>query len=296
MNNLRGDKPEELGLDYASLSSIKPSIVCLHLTAYGRRNSRESWPGYDYLMQAEAGLMHLTGDPDRAPARMGAPSIIDHTTGLTSMVGLLSAIIGARASGIGCDVDTSLFDVALHQLGYSATWYLNTGHQATRQTRSSHFSVTPVQTFPTSDGWVFVMCMTDRFWRALAERLDNPEIGEDPRFASAADRTRHRDALTALLDADFRKHDTRYWMQTLGGILPIAPVLELGQALDNPFLRETKMVSTLEHPHCPDLRVLANPILINGQRLSQAVCGPAGADTQDILANHGAPDASSRAN
>ena len=96
-------------------------------------NERASWPGYDYLMQAESGLMHLTGEPDGPPARLGAPSIIDQTTGLTAAVGLLSAIIQARSTGKGCDVDTCLLDVALHQLGYVATWYLNEGHVSTRQ-------------------------------------------------------------------------------------------------------------------------------------------------------------------
>ena len=90
LNNLRGDLPAKMGLDYAALSKLKPAIVCVHLSAYGRDNERASWPGYDYLMQAEAGLMHLTGEPGGPPTRIGAPSMIDHTTGLTAMVGLPS--------------------------------------------------------------------------------------------------------------------------------------------------------------------------------------------------------------
>src|SRR5215207_964719 len=88
MNNLRGDLPAKMGIDYATLGKVKPSIVCGHISAYGRDNERASWPGYDYLMQAEAGLMALTGEPDSPPSRIGAPSMIDHTTGLTAMVGL----------------------------------------------------------------------------------------------------------------------------------------------------------------------------------------------------------------
>lgn len=169
LNNLRGDLPAKMGLDYKTLSKLKPSIVCVHLSAYGRDNERASWPGYDYLMQAEAGLMHLTGEPDGPPTRIGAPSMIDHTTGLTAMVGLLAALVQARATGKGCDVDTCLFDAALHQLGYAAIWYLNEGYTPERQTRSAHFSVAPVQTFPTSDGWIFVMCLTDKFWNSKSE-------------------------------------------------------------------------------------------------------------------------------
>jgi len=131
LNNLRGDLPAKLGLDYQSMSTVNAKLVCVHLSAYGRNNERASWPGYDYLMQAESGLMHLTGEPDGPPSRLGAPSIIDQTTGLTAAVGLLSAVIQARSSGKGCDVDTCLIDVALHQLGYVATWYLNEGHVST---------------------------------------------------------------------------------------------------------------------------------------------------------------------
>ncbi len=156
VNNLRGDQPEKLKIDYASLKSINPAIVCLHISAYGRDNDRKAWPGYDFLMQAEAGLMSVTGEPDGPPTKFG-PSIIDYMTGITGVVGLLSCLIRARQTGAGCDVDTCLFDVALHQMSYTATWYLNHAHVTERQPRSAHFSVAPVQTFPTADSWIFVM-------------------------------------------------------------------------------------------------------------------------------------------
>jgi crotonobetainyl-CoA:carnitine CoA-transferase CaiB-like acyl-CoA transferase len=286
LNNLRGDLPAKMGLDYKALSRIKPAIVCVHLSAYGRDNERAAWPGYDYLMQAEAGLMHLTGEPDSPPTRIGAPSMIDHTTGLTAMVGLLSALIHARATGKGCDVDTCLFDAALHQLGYAAIWYLNEGYVPERQTRSAHFSVAPVQTFPTADGWVFVMCLTDKFWNALLGVLERTDLNADPRFSSPAARANNREALTAALDVEFRHQPTKHWMTVLAGVLPIAPVFDLEEALENPFLRTNGMIASVPHPERPDLRVLANPIKINGQRLSQRVCSAPGADNAAVL---GAP-------
>jgi len=284
VNNLRGDLSAKMGLDYATLSKVKPSLVCLHISAYGRDNERASWPGYDYLMQAEAGLMHLTGEPEGPPARIGAPSIIDHVTGLTAMVGLLSAVISARTTGKGCDVDTSLFDCALHQLGYTATWYLNEGHLSIRQYRSAHFSVAPVQTFPTKDGWIFVMCMTDKFWEALVNALGRDDMLADPRFATQATRQANREALTDALDAEFRKQPTGHWMKALAGVLPVAPVYDMERALENPFLATTKMVNTVEHPARKGLRVLANPIRINGERMQQSVGAPLGADNGKYLA------------
>jgi crotonobetainyl-CoA:carnitine CoA-transferase CaiB-like acyl-CoA transferase len=283
LNNLRGDLPAKMGLDYKTLSSINPKLVCVHVSAYGRDNERASWPGYDYLMQAESGLMHLTGEPDRPPARLGAPSIIDHCTGLTAAVGLLSAIVQARASGKGCDVDTCLLDVALHQLGYVATWYLNEGHLTSRQSRSMHYSVAPVQTFPSSDGWIFVMCMTDKFWGEFIAAIERPDLGSDPRFATAALRQANREVLTSIIDGETKKQSNAYWLAKLNGVLPIAPVLDLAQALDSPFLQTTEMINTVSHPAKPGMRVLANPIKINGERLAQAPCSAFGADTGDYV-------------
>ena len=279
VNNLRGDLPGKMGLDYKTLAGANPKLVCVHVSAYGRDNERASWPGYDYLMQAESGLMHLTGEPDRPPARLGAPSIIDQTTGLTAAVGLLSAIIQARSTGKGCDVDTCLLDVALHQLGYVATWYLNEGHTSIRQPRSAHYSVAPVQTFPTSDGWLFIMCMTDRFWGELLNAIGRTDLASDPRFATQALRQANREALTALIDAELKRESNAYWLKKLNGVLPVAPVLDLAEALDSPFLQSTEMIQTVAHPAKPAMRVLANPIKINGERLSQTPCSAYGADT-----------------
>ena len=283
VNNLRGDLPAKMGLDYKTLAAVNPALVCVHVSAYGRDNERASWPGYDYLMQAESGLMHLTGEPDGPPSRLGAPSIIDQTTGLTAAVGLLSAIIQARTTGKGCDVDTCLLDVALHQLGYVATWYLNEGHVSSRQPRSAHYSVAPVQTFPSSDGWLFIMCMTDKFWGELIAAIGRTELASDPRFATQALRQANRGVLTDIVDGELRRQSNAYWLGKLNGVLPIAPVLDLAQALDSPFLQATDMIQVVSHPAKPGLRILANPIKIDGQRLDQAPCSPFGGDNSTYI-------------
>jgi crotonobetainyl-CoA:carnitine CoA-transferase CaiB-like acyl-CoA transferase len=268
MNNLRGDLPAKLGLDYRALRKLKPSIVCVHLSAYGRDNERAAWPGYDYLMQAEAGLMSLTGEPGGPPARFGT-SIIDCMTGMTAAASLLACLLRARSTGKGCDVDTSLFDVALHQLGYAGTWYLNEGHLSGQTPRSAHASLTPVQTFPTADGWIFVMCMHDRFWAVLKQLLS---LADDGRFHTKEARLENRKALTAVLDSEFRKNDTSYWLKHLAGKVPVAPVNDLRQALENPFLAATGMVRTAPHPEKSDLKVLATPVKIDGVRPDPEIC------------------------
>ena len=267
INNLRGDLPAKLGLDYASLAPVNAAIVCAHLSAYGRDNERASWPGYDFLMQAECGLMSLTGEPEGPPARYGT-SIIDCMSGMTAAAGLLACLLQAKKTGKGCDVDTSLYEVALHQLNYAGTWYLNQGDVSTRQPRGAHLALTPVQTFPTADGWIFIMCMTDRFWTVLAAELDV----KDERFATMEGRLEHRAALTNTLDAAFRRHPTSHWLKIMRGKVPIAPVNDVGQALENPFASAIGMVQNAPHPARPDFRVLATPVRVNGRRPKPKVC------------------------
>ena len=290
MNNLRGDQPEKLGLDYATLSTINPKIVCAHLSAYGRNNERKGWPGYDYLMQAEAGYLHLTGEPGSPPARMGL-SIIDFMTGITTALGILAALIGVGRTGKGRDVDVSLFDVALHQLTYPGNWYLNEGTKTERLPRSAHPSAVPVQLFQTSDGWIFIMCMTEKFWQALLADLNRPDLGRDPRFSTVAARGQHRDALTPILDEEFKKRATAAWLRRLTGELPVAPVYDLPLALDNPFLKTLGMIQTIPHSARSDFRALANPIRLDGERLPAVAAAALGANTAELLREVGYDDA-----
>jgi len=286
MNNLRGDQPEKLGLDYAALGSANPRILCAHLSAYGRDNERKSWPGYDYLMQAEAGYLHLTGEPGTPPARMGL-SIIDYMTGITTAVAVLAALVGTMKSGRGRDIDVSLFDVALHQLTYPGNWYLNEGLRTERLPRSSHPSAVPVQLFRTRDGWIFVMCMTDKFWQALLGVLAREDLATHPHYADPIARREHRDALTAVLDAEFERETTAHWLGRLQGLLPVAPVHDLPQALDNPFAAAVGMVRALPHPVRPDFRVLANPIKLDGERLPSRPAPALGEHTDELLRDAG---------
>jgi crotonobetainyl-CoA:carnitine CoA-transferase CaiB-like acyl-CoA transferase len=278
-NNARGDLPAKLGLDYATLGQINPKIVCVHASAYGRTGPRASWPGYDYLMQAEAGFMSVTGAPEDPPTRFGL-SMVDFITGTMLATATLSGLIEAAKTGTGRDYDIALLDAALHQTSYPALWYLNEGFVTGRAARSAHPSVTPSQTFRTADGWVFVMAQMGKFWDLLIDTLGVSHLRGDPRFATIPERLAHRDQLTAILDGIFLQHPTGYWVEKLGGIVPVAPVYDLAQALDNPHTAD--MVDTVDHPQGP-LRVLSNPIKLDGARLPNRASPKLGADTDAVL-------------
>lgn len=266
-NNLRGDQPEKMRLTHAHLKAVNPKIVCAHLSAYGRDNHRAAWPGYDYLMQAEAGFLSMSGEPDGPPVRCGL-SIIDFHTGSQLATAILAGIIGAARTGRGCDMDVALFDTALHQLSYPATWYLNEGVKTGRLPRGAHPSIAPSQLFTTADGWLMLMCQTPKFWDAFCQRVERPDLLADERFATIPARARNRAALTEALDTILSAQTTAYWMGLLGGHVPVAPVLDIAQALDSPFVAETGMTDVVDHPDAREgrLRMLASPIKVNGVR------------------------------
>ena len=283
-NNLRGDIPAKLGIDYASLKAIKPDIVCAHLSAYGRGNSRESWAGYDYLMQAEAGFCSVTGEPDGPPVRAGL-SIIDFMTGSMCATGLVAALFQAHKSGEGCDMDISLFDTALHQLTYPATWYLNDGKVTGRQPRGGHPSIVPSQLMQAGDGWIMFCCQTQKFWERAAERLGHLDWISDPRFLTVEDRRDNRAALQDLMEGTLKTQNVNYWMERFAGYVPAAPVYDVAQALDNPYVAEIEMVYDTEHAGMKNgkIRLLSSPYKINGQRLKGGIAPELGAHTDELL-------------
>src|SRR5690606_3170389 len=143
---------------------------------------------------------------DGPPCKFGV-SIVDLVTGLTAAFALLAALTGARATGVGRDIDVSLFDVALHNLNYPATWYLNAAVVQGREARSAHPSLTPSQLYRTRDGWIMIMCNKERFWQVLANELGRPDWIADPRFVDYAARLANRATLEQALD-EALQHDT----------------------------------------------------------------------------------------
>ena len=282
IDNLRGDLPEKMGLTYAALAAVNPRIVCSHLSAYGREGSRASWPGYDYLMQAEAGHMSLTGDPEGPPERYGI-SVVDLMTGLAAAFALLAGITSARRDGKGRDLDTSLFDLALFNLNYPGAWYLNAGAVQGREKRSAHPSLVPSQLYRTQDGWLFVMCNKEKFWGLLATELGHPEWATDPRYENFAARLARRDEITVLLDEAFSRAPTAAWLEKLNGKVPVAPVNDIAQALENPFVAERGGVADYVYPDGRAAKLVVNPIRCADVELPRRAAPALGADTEDLL-------------
>ena len=282
--NLRGDQPEKLGLTYAQLRDRNPAIVCVHLSAYGRTGDRASWPGFDFLMQAEAGHLHLTGSPDGPPERYGI-SVVDYMTGLTAAFALVTGVLEARARGVGRDYDVSLLDVARYNLGYQAAWYLNEGYVPARLPRSAHASIVPCQLYRTADGWIFIMCNKEKFWGTLARAVGRPEWEHDPRFATFAARLEHRDLIADLLDDVLSEQTTATWLERFAGEVPAAPVNELPAALEE--ARADGRILAVDHPVRRGFEMMANAVRIEGEPHPARPAPALGADSDSVLAEIG---------
>lgn len=285
-NNLRGDLPDRLGLTYAALGEINPAIVCVSLSAYGREGNRRAEPGYDALVQAEAGWASLTGEPDGPPSRSGLP-LADYAAGLIAACGLLAGVLDARRTGIGRDLDTSLFDSALAMLSYQAAWWLSAGIVTQRLPRSAHPTIVPFQLFPTADGHIAVACAKEKFFLALAEAIELPELARDERFASFAARHEHRDALLALLERRFQEQPTEQWLERLRGRVPCASSLDITEALDLDMLRTRGMLAEYDQPTLGEVRAVGLPLHVADFVPDYHHAPALGADTDALLAELG---------
>lgn len=281
-NNLRGDLPERLGLTYAALKDANPALVCCSLSGFGRTGPRAAEPGFDYLIQGYAGWMSLTGEPDGPPTKCGV-SVVDFAAGYASMAALLAGLWDAQRTGVGRDLELSLLDTAVSMLSYYAIWTLNRDWRAERVADSGHQSLVPAQNFPTRDGWIVVFCNKEKFWTALVETLELPELARDPRFATFADRAAHKHALVPLLRARFAERTTAEWLARLRGRVPCAPVNTLAQALDDAQIAARDMIVEVKHPRFGVLRAVGTPVKTAGASPNPRPAPALGQHTDEIL-------------
>jgi crotonobetainyl-CoA:carnitine CoA-transferase CaiB-like acyl-CoA transferase len=283
-SNLRGDGPEKLRLRYEDLRHRNERIVCCSLSAFGMDGPRGAEGGYDFTVQGLAGWQAVTGGPDDPPMRSGL-SLVDFSGGYLAALGLLAAVWRARRDGVGGDVDLSLFETALSQLNYIATWVASRGYEPVRRARSAHQSLVPFANFPTADGWIVIACPKENLWRALCDGLELPELAEDPRFATFADRARNRDELTALLDARLREQPTAHWLERLGAArVPCAQINDVVAALAEPQTLARDAVGEVEHPCLGTVRQVRTPFRMDGVERAIRVGPRLGEHTDEVLA------------
>jgi crotonobetainyl-CoA:carnitine CoA-transferase CaiB-like acyl-CoA transferase len=282
LNNLRGDQVRKLGLNHASLRHANPKIVCCSLTGFGTTGPHAAEPGYDYLMQAYAGYMSLTGDPQGPPATCGV-SVVDHAAGLAAGLGLMAALYAAEKTGKGRDVEVSLIDTAFSMLSYLAIWNLNRGYEPVRQPGSAHQSLVPVQTFRTRDSYLVIFCAKESFWQELCTILQLENLATDERFSTFSQRLKNRKVLVSTLQKTFLTKTTEEWLKLFRGKVPCAPVNDLSRAMREPFLVNQGMIVETPHSFFGTIRQVASPIRLPGTSMNHHRAPGLGEHTTEIL-------------
>jgi crotonobetainyl-CoA:carnitine CoA-transferase CaiB-like acyl-CoA transferase len=284
-SNLRGDQPRRLRITYDDLKHANPRIVCCSLSGFGMTGPRAAQGGYDYTIQGLAGWMSLTGEPDGPPTKSGL-SLVDLSAGYVAALALMAGLWRARREGVGCDCDISLFETALHELGYVGTWVASRGFQPPRRAESAHPSMVPFQNFPTADGWIIVACPKQKFWERLCDAIERRDLASDPRFADFASRNEHRDELIPELREIFGTRSTDEWLETLRAAqVPSARVNDVAQALSEPQVAARDGLVESEHPRLGTVHQVATPLRVGDDPKPNRLAPARGEHTDEVLAD-----------
>jgi crotonobetainyl-CoA:carnitine CoA-transferase CaiB-like acyl-CoA transferase len=246
IENFRPGSLAELGFDYASASALNPRLVYCSISGYGQTGPHAQLPGYDAVIQGEAGIMDMTGFPDGEPTRVGV-AITDYLAGLYAMQGILLALMDRERSGTGQHVDIALFDAMLSVMRLPLGVLLATGTNPTR-VGNDHLSIAPYETLRAKDGYIIVAVANPRLWARFCDAIERPELRDDPRFKTNGDRVANRGALKQELDTVFAR-------------LTVDELTERLRAQNVPCGRVRSMREAIQHP-----QVAARGTLIAQQR------------------------------
>jgi crotonobetainyl-CoA:carnitine CoA-transferase CaiB-like acyl-CoA transferase len=278
IENFRPGVMKRFGLDYDSLKERFPRLVYLSVSAYGQTGPMADRPGFDPVLQAESGMMSLTGQPDGPPLRHPL-SIVDTLTSIHATAAIVAALYARRDTGKGQYIDLALFDVAVAALGNAGLYYLTSG-QLPPRTGNAHMTSTPTAAFAASNGLLYMAVSNQKLFAGMCRAVGHPEWIEDPRFATTGSRTQNRAALFALMDAVFATDTKENWASRLRH-LPVGPVRSLAESLESPEVAARGMVRTMTHPEVGTFRTFGTVY-----RLSDT---PVGSDAPPpLLGEHGA--------
>jgi crotonobetainyl-CoA:carnitine CoA-transferase CaiB-like acyl-CoA transferase len=299
VENFRVGGLDRLGFDDATLEAINPGLVHLGISGYGTTGPWADRPGYDFVLQAEAGLMSITGFADAEggqPSKVGV-AIADVLTGLFGAIGVLAALlgrdrVGGPAAGRGQRVDVSILESALAGLVNQAQNAFVTGRAPGRR-GNAHPNIVPYETFATADGEIAVAVGSERQWLRFCEAIGAAGLASDPRFATNGDRVTNRATLRPLLAARLATAPSARWLADLTAAeVPCGPINDILAAFALPQAQARSMDVTVTHPALGPIRQVGLPMKLSATPGSIRSAPPMlGEQTDEILAELGYPAA-----
>jgi crotonobetainyl-CoA:carnitine CoA-transferase CaiB-like acyl-CoA transferase len=264
VENFKQGTLERYGLGYETLRQIRPDLIWCSISGYGRESPLADRAGYDYVVQAEGGLMSITGEPQGEPMKVGV-AVADLFTGMYAVQAILAAVIARRNDGQGQKIDLALFDCQLAMLANVASATLVSGEEP-RRFGNAHASVVPYQVLPVRDGNIVLAVGNDRQFKLLCDVvLERPDLATDVRFSTNRSRLVHREALIPLLCEQLSTRDAAEWLSRLASTgIPCGQVRSVGAALTSPEAKARGMVSRVQHPKLGDLPLVSSPIRMDG--------------------------------
>ena len=286
VENFRVGTMASWGLDYEVLRTRNPSLVYCAISGYGETGPYRSRPGYDFIIQAQGGIMSVTGPVEGPPMKVGVP-IVDITAGLYASLAILAALREREHSGQGQKIDIALFDCQIAWLANVASNYLISGEKPVRH-GNAHPNIVPYESFPTSDGWIAVGIGNDRQWQQLCSLAAWEDLLTDPRFIGNPQRVKNRETLIPILRERFQKHSTGDWEALLleAGI-PCSRINSVDEVFSDPHVLSRKMVIELPHPTAGAIRLVGSPLKLSRTEVDISEAPPLlGQHTVDILQRH----------
>jgi crotonobetainyl-CoA:carnitine CoA-transferase CaiB-like acyl-CoA transferase len=281
VHNFRPKTIERLGLGYDRLRAICPGIVFCTISGFGSDREPGDRPGYDFVVQAECGLMQATGDAE--PLKVGV-AVVDVMTGMNAAIAILAALRRRELTGEGEHVEVSLLDSGLAALINVGEGALVTGEEPRRH-GNAHPNIVPYQTFPARDGWLAVAAPNDGLYRAMCRAIERPDLAEDPRFASNRDRVEHREELVAALSERFAERAADEWVQALDAAgVPVGKIRGALEAFDAAAGAGRPATMKVTHPQLGEVPLIASPIRLTEASLRPPAPPPLlGEHTEEVL-------------
>ena len=258
VENFRTGALEEMGLGYEDMHALAPRLVYCSISGYGRTGPQAERPGYDFIVQAEGGLMGITGPKEGPPYRVGVP-IVDITAGMFASSAILAALHARDRTGEGQLVDISLLDTQVALLANVASNYLVGGEPPLRL-GNAHPNIAPYEAFRARDRWFALAAANQRQWATLCEVIGRPDLEDDPRFATNAQRVAHRPALLEVLGVVFAEREADEWLAELREAgLPCGPINTVADVFEHPQAEARGLALEVEHPTAGPVRVTGFP-------------------------------------